>query len=227
MAVAIIPARGGSKRIPHKNIRSFCGKPMISYSIETALQSGCFERVIVSTDSDEIARIARLAGAETPFTRPAELSDDFATTLDVMAHAVTQLDYKDSVCCIYATAPFLSAENLNHAKSMLESGKWNYVFSATRFAFPVQRGLTTNMNGGVEMLFPEHANTRSQDLPDSFHDAGQFYWGRASAFAEKKPIFGPQSAAFLIPRKLVQDIDTEEDWEMAEKMYHAWGAAEG
>ncbi|MGJ8645360.1 MAG: pseudaminic acid cytidylyltransferase [Marinomonas colpomeniae] len=223
MNIAIIPARGGSKRIPRKNIKAFHGKPMIAYSIEAALKSGCFGHVIVSTDDEDIAAIALQYGATVPFMRPAEISDDYATTLDVIAHGLTwcqqnQMDIENA-CCIYATAPFISASSIKEGLSALAGDNVRYAFSATSYAFPIQRALKINPQDRVEMFHPEHLNTRSQDLEDAYHDAGQFYWGKAQAFLNKEPIFGSNSKAVLLPRKRVQDIDTQEDWELAEALY--------
>jgi pseudaminic acid cytidylyltransferase len=218
--VAIIPARGGSKRIPRKNIRLFNGLPMIAWSIQTAIKSGCFDRVIVSTDDEEIAKIANLYGAETPFIRPENLSDDYTTTSEVMVHAINHessqgrdLDY---VCCIYPTAPFITANNLKKGLKSIQSGNYEYVFSATTYAFPVERAFFFNNLDGLEMLFPENAKVRSQDLKDTFHDAGQFYWSRAHTWLKRQPIFQSNSFPLNLPRIEVVDIDTEEDWEEAE-----------
>jgi N-acylneuraminate cytidylyltransferase len=220
---AIIPARGGSKRIPRKNIREFAGKPMIAHSIACALQSGLFERVIVSTDDAEISRVARGLGAEVPFVRPEELSNDHAGTTEVVAHAINWLQsqgaWPTAVCCIYATAPFIRQEDLKQALAMLERGNWQYVFPAAAFAAPVFRSFQKNAEGGLEMLFPEHFTTRSQDLPEVLHDAGQFYWGRPRAWLEDLRIFDSRSTVLPIPRFRVQDIDTLEDWDRAEAMW--------
>lgn len=225
MNIAIIPARGGSKRIPRKNIKAFHGKPMIAYSIEAALNSGCFDKVIVSTDDAEIAEIAIKHGAEVPFMRPADISDDYATTLDVIKHAIEFTESQGwavkNVCCIYATAPFLIPEFIQKGLDELTSAKIDYAFSATSFPFPIQRALKLSDEHRVEMFQPEHLNTRSQDLEEAYHDAGQFYWGTKSAFLQRKPFFSPQSKAVLLPRKRVQDIDTNEDWELAEALYKA------
>lgn len=222
MNVAVIPARGGSKRIPRKNIRLFGGMPMIARSIQCALQSSLFDRVIVSTDDDEIARIARAYGAEVPFRRPAELSDDHAATTEVVAHAVRWLQDEgaelSAVCCIYATAPFIRGTDVATALSVLDSADWQFVFSATTFAFPIQRSFRTDELGRVEMFFPEHFATRSQDLPEALHDAGQFYWGRPEAWLTGVRFFDRGSTVVMIPRWRVQDIDTIEDWERAEFM---------
>ena len=225
MNIAIIPARGGSKRIPRKNIKEFHGKPMIAYSIETALNSGCFDRVIVSTDDAEIAEVAKKYGAEVPFMRPANIADDYATTLDVIKHAIEFTEQQawgvKNVCCIYATAPFLIPEFIQKGLQELTKNTINYAFSATSFPFPIQRAIKLNTEQRVEMFQPEHLNTRSQDLEEAYHDAGQFYWGTTDAFSNGKPFFSPQSKAILLPRKRVQDIDTPEDWELAEALYKA------
>lgn len=223
MNIAIIPARGGSKRIPRKNIKEFHGKPMIAYSIEAAVNSQCFDKIIVSTDDAEIAEIAIKHGAEVPFIRPDNISDDYATTLDVIKHAVEFTESQNwavkNVCCIYATAPFLIPEFIKKGFRELTSANIDYVFSATSFPFPIQRALRLNDEQCVEMFQPEHFNTRSQDLEEAYHDAGQFYWGTVEAFIEKKAIFASNSKAILLPRKRVQDIDTPEDWDLAEALY--------
>ena len=224
MKVAIIPARGGSKRIPRKNIKDFCGKPMIAYSIEAALRSKLFDRVIVSTDDKEIAQVAKKYGAEVPFIRPAELSDDHTATIPVIAHAIEQLQKEGPVeiaCCIYATAPFIQLRYLNEAHDTLIHNQSDYAFSATSFAFPIQRAIKVDDQHRVEMFYPEHFNTRSQDLEEAYHDAGQFYFGRAEAWLKNKAIFGRQSSAIILPRHLVQDIDTMEDFKRAELMHKA------
>jgi len=222
MKVAIIPARGGSKRIPRKNIREFAGKPMIAYSIECARQSRIFDRIIVSTDDDEIAQVARKFGAEVPYLRPKEISDDYTGTTEVIAHAIAWLretgDQPSVVCCIYATAPFISQKDLKQGLHILESGDWQYVFSATTYAFPIFRSFQQALDGGVEMFFPEYFETRSQDLPEALHDAGQFYWGLSQAWVDQLRIFGKWSTVVDIPRWRVQDIDTREDWDRAELM---------
>jgi pseudaminic acid cytidylyltransferase len=224
--VAVIPARGGSKRIPRKNIRRFSGKPMIAYSIQCALDTGLFERVIVSTDDAEIARVAVEYGAEAPFVRPPELSGDYAGTTEVVAHAVEFLQQQASltaVCCIYATAPFMAKEDVARGYSLLEQGDWQYVFSGTSYGYPIFRSFQMNSTGGLEMFFPEHFGTRSQDLPEALHDAGQFYWGRPQAWIEQLRIFGERSTIVPVPRWRVQDIDTAEDWHRAETLAQALG----
>lgn len=225
MNTAVIPARGGSKRIPRKNIRPFCGRPMIAWTIAALRESGCFSRIVLSTDDDEIAAIGRELGAEVPFRRPSELSEDHTATLPVIAHAVRHLADRGEdlgkVCCAYATAPMLSPDDLRAAMRMLEETGADYVFSCTTFAFPIMRALKIESGGGVVPMFPAAIASRSQDLPQAIHDAGQFYWGQADAFARERPIFSPQSRAYMIPRHRVQDIDTEEDWMRAESLFRA------
>lgn len=225
MKIAIIPARGGSKRIPRKNIKPFSGKPMISWTIAAALASGCFDRVIVSTDDDEIAEMARKYGAETPFLRPSNLSDDHATAFAVTQHAIGWLREQgcdpDYVCVIYATAPFVQARFLADAYEKLAASTKQYIFSVTSFPFPIQRGIKINSHGEVEALHPEHFFTRSQDLEECYHDAGQFYWGRPQAFLDGVILHSPEALPYILPRYLVQDIDTPEDWRRAELMHHA------
>jgi len=223
MRLAVIPARGGSKRIPHKNIKEFCGKPIIAWSIEAARDSGCFDRIVVSTDDREIAETAVEFGAEAPFVRPPEFCDDHTPTAPVIAHAIEwhrehEID-PEFVCCIYATAPFLSADDLKSGLSLLAGSDADYAFTVTRYDFPIQRAIRINTSGRIEMFHPEHLNTRSQDLPGAFHDAGQFYWGRPEAWLENKALFSDRAIPVLLPRYRVQDIDTPEDWTHAETMF--------
>lgn len=223
MKVAIIPARGGSKRIPRKNIKDFHGKPMIAYSIEAAKQSGLFDKIIVSTDDSEIAQVAQQYGAEVPFLRPESLADDFTGTVPVIAHAIEAVQalgwQVSEVCCIYATAPFLQADDLSKGLDLLIQHQADYSFSATSFPFPIQRAIKLTKNQQVSMFYPEFEQTRSQDLQEGYHDAGQFYWGTADAFLTDKAIFSANSYAVLLPRVRVQDIDTNEDWQRAERLY--------
>jgi pseudaminic acid cytidylyltransferase len=223
MRVAVIPARGGSKRIPRKNIRPFCGKPIIAHSIEAALHSQAFDRVIVSTDDEEIAAVARQWGAEVPFTRPANLSDDFTPTVPVIRHAIgwaiEHWGPVSDVCCIYSTAPFVTAQDIRQAYELLKGGVGGYVFTATSFPFPIQRAFRIRPDGHCEMFHPEHYNTRSQDLEHAYQDAGQFYWGSAQSFLDNKIFFSTDSKPYLIPRYRVQDIDTLQDWVRAEVMW--------
>jgi len=225
MKIAVIPARGGSKRIPGKNIKPFCGKPMIAWSIEAALQSSCFDRVIVSTDDPKIAEVAKAHGAEFPFTRPDALSDDFTGTIPVIRHAAEALNMPNeaALCCLYATAPFVQPEDIQRGLTTLESAPLDYAFSVTSYPFPIQRALRITPDNLTEMFTPEAFNTRSQDLEEAYHDAGQFYWGRVAAWRAEKPIFNALSAPVMLPRARVQDIDTPEDWQRAELMFKAAG----
>lgn len=229
MNLAVIPARGGSKRIPRKNIRLFCGKPMIVWSIEAASESGCFERVVVSTDDEEIATVAREHGAEVPFVRPAELSDDHTGTTPVVAHAARSCGATgdDLVCCIYATAPFLRAKDLVRGSEVLEESGAEFAFAVTTYAFPIQRAIRLSPEGRVEMLDPSAFEERSQDLDETWHDAGQFYWGRVRAWEAGTLLFSRDAASVPLPRYRVQDIDTEEDWIRAECLFRALEIGEG
>jgi pseudaminic acid cytidylyltransferase len=222
MIAAVIPARGGSKRIPGKNIRPFAGKPMIGYSIECALRSGLFDRIIVSTDDAEISAVARAFGAEVPFIRPAAIAGDHTGTTEVIAHAVEWFsaagNCPSEVCCIYPTAPFIQTEDLREGLKLLQTGPWQYVFSATQFVAPVYRAFSRTSSGGLEMLFPQHFTARSQDLPAVLHDAAQFYWGKSQAWLSRAIVFDRDSTVVLIPPWRVQDIDTEDDWRHAEAM---------
>jgi pseudaminic acid cytidylyltransferase len=223
MKVAIIPARGGSERIPRKNIKPFLGKPIIAYSIETVLRSKLFDRVIVSTDDLGIVDVACRFGAECPFVRPYALSDSFTGTNAVVKHAIEWLHNQgvavEYACCIYATAPFLQAGYLEEGFGRLLQSDRLYAFSVTTFPFPIQRAIRITPNGDIEPMYPTTIMKRSQDLEEAYHDAGQFYWGKAEAFLEEVPIFSAASVPVILPRYLVQDIDTPEDWERAELMY--------
>ncbi|HIP24156.1 MAG TPA: pseudaminic acid cytidylyltransferase [Rhodobacteraceae bacterium] len=225
MRVAVIPARGGSKRIPRKNIKPFCGEPMIAWSIKAAQDSGCFDRIIVSTDDTEITDVARQYGAEVPFIRPASLSDDHTGTTPVIRHAIEWLGQNgpspDTACCIYATAPFIRASDILDGLAALEG---DYAFSVTNYAFPIQRAVRVTPANQIEMFNPEEFLTRSQDMEEAYHDAGQFYWGTASAWLAERPIFGASSTPVILPRHRVQDIDTPEDWVTAEWMFKAMAA---
>ena len=221
MRIAVIPARGGSKRIPRKNVRPFAGKPIIGWSIEAALASGRFDRVVVSTDDPEVAQVSVEFGGEVPFVRPTALSDDHTGTGPVVRHAVQECGLADGdlACCLYATAPFVTSGDLERGLDVLESSGAEYAFSATTFPFPIQRALRVREDGRVAMFQPEHLETRSQDLEEAWHDAGQFYWGRASAWRSGTPLFSEAAAAVPLPRHQVQDIDTPEDWIRAEFMF--------
>jgi pseudaminic acid cytidylyltransferase len=220
--VAIIPARGGSKRIPGKNIKPFFGKPMIAWSIEAAKASGLFDRIVVSTDDPAIVEVAKHYGAEVPFIRPPELADDFTPTIPVIAHAINTLneqgDTITEACCIYATAPFIRSDDLIQAHRQFHSGDWKYCFTVTEFAAPIFRSFEADENGAVSMFWPEHFETRSQDLPEALHDAGQFYFGRVDAWLEGAVFFAKNATGYRIPRWRVQDIDTADDWTRAESM---------
>lgn len=223
MNIAIIPARGGSKRIPRKNIKLFHGKPIIAYSIEAAIKAACFDEIIVSTDDLEIANVAQNYGASAPFMRPAELSDDHATTLDVIKHAILWALNNNinvqNVCCIYPTAPLLDLNDIKAGLDAIESGDYEFSFSATDFGYPIQRAFILGSAKEVKLIEPSNELVRSQDLATAYHDAGQFYWGRAQAFIDGKSIFSNKSYPILLPRLRVQDIDTQQDWDIAEKMY--------
>ena len=223
MIVAVIPARGGSKRIPRKNIRQFAGKPIIAYSIAAARDCALFDRIIVSTDDEEIASIARDFSAESPFVRPAELSDDHVGTNRVIAHALEWLKQQgqsvDFACGLYATAPFVTPADLRRGYELLVASGKCFVFSATTFEFPIQHAIRVLPDGGVASFFPEYIGRRSQDLEQAYHDAGQFYWGKAEAFLSALPEIAVHAEALILPRYRVQDIDTLEDWRRAELMY--------
>lgn len=225
MKLAIIPARGGSKRIHRKNIKPFGGKPMIAWSICAAIKSQCFDRIMVSTDDEEIAAIAKEYGADVPFVRPASLSDDHTGTIPVISHAIEWQNHHGQsateVCCLYATAPFVQAADLQLGMQVLQNTGADYAFSVTSYAFPIQRAIRITNDNRVEMFQPEHVNTRSQDLPEAWHDAGQFYWGQAQAWLDAKPLFSQGSVPVPLPRHRVQDIDTPEDWERAEWLFKA------
>lgn len=225
MRFAIIPARGGSKRIPKKNIKPFAGKPLIAYSIEAAFRCELFDKVIVSTDSEEVASIANSLGAETPFMRPANLADDFTPTQDVIAHAFDLMKEQgheiESLCCIYPTAPMISASELKKAYEELQANSQaTVVYSVTSFPYPIFRAVQIRPDGFTEMFWPEYELTRSNELPAAFHDAGQFYWIRASSFETTRRLMTPGTMLpHILPRHMVQDIDTEEDWRMAEILH--------
>lgn len=222
--LAVIPARGGSKRIPRKNIKEFCGKPIIAYSIETALGSGLFDHVLVSSDDDEIRRLSVDLGAEASFSRPDELADDFTPTVPVIRHAISafeeELGEVDKVCCIYPTAPFVTKGVLRQGLDLLmEEPETEFVFTAAAFSYSIFRSLKMEDDGSVSMFWPENELVRSQDLPAAFHDAGQFYWGRRQSYFDYEWFVGKRSRVIVLPGERVQDIDTEEDWRRAELLF--------
>jgi len=230
MRVAVIPARGGSKRIPRKNIKPFAGKPMIRYAIDAAQGTGVFDHVVVSTDDDEIAAVARAAGAELPFVRPAALADDYTPTVPVVAHAIEAccaLGWPvEQVCCIYPGVPLIRAEDITLALAMLDEGDASYVFPVTTFASPIQRALRRQPDGTTRPFYPEHASTRTQDLEPAYHDAGQFYWGVRQAWLDGLNIH-THGKTLLLPEWRVVDIDTLADWQRAEAIARALGAQDG
>lgn len=223
MRVAIIPARGGSKRIPRKNIRMFAGQPVMAYPIQAALTSGCFDEVIVSTDDAEIADVARAAGASVPFTRPPELADDHTVLADVVAHAIDWYDARGQnvteACCVFATAPFVTSASLRAGLAALQGCGRSFALSISSFPFPVQRAIRMVADGSIDAMYPEHRLTRSQDLEPGWHDAGQFCWGTRQAFLNRLPVFAAHTIGVVLPRHLVQDLDTLEDWHRAELMH--------
>lgn len=222
MNIAIIPARGGSKRIPHKNIRPFCGKPILSYSIQAAIDSGLFDEIMVSTDDEHIAEIAQASGAAVPFLRSEKNADDHATTADVLLEVLRGYEDKgksfSTLCCLYPTAPFVTGEKLRSAMALLSEQDADAVFPVVSFSYPPLRGLVIK-NGWAEMKWPEYLNTRSQDLDSLYHDSGQFYLIRTQEFQKQKTLFCKKSAPILVSELEVQDIDSEVDWILAELKY--------
>ena len=225
MNIAIIQARGGSERIPGKNIKDFLGEPIIDYPVKAALSCGdIFDKVIITTDSEEIAEIAEKAGAEVPFMRPAALADDHTNTWEVVLHALNECEkiYSEeiaNICCLYATAPFLRSRDLREGYELLTSRNVSSVVSVTSFPFPIFRAQKICEDGHLEMFWPEYELARSNDLPEAYHDAGQFYWLDAKTFKKEKKMYGKDAMPIILPRILVQDIDTPEDWETAEILY--------
>lgn len=222
-ALAIIPARGGSKRIPRKNVRLMSGKPLISWAIGVAIESGVFDQVVVSTDDHEIAEVAVSYGATVPFIRPNDLSGDHATTTPVIAHAVTELARQgrqaDQVCCIYPAAIFVSPLDYIKSRALLaQSRQQAIVTSIVRYPHPIQRALVLDPDGTVDFIDPAHVQTRTQDLPDRWHDAGQFYWGRSETWVASNPTLRG-ALGYPLRSSQVVDIDTEEDWERAQHLH--------
>ncbi len=220
--IAIIPARGGSKRIPRKNIKPFLGKPIIAYSIEAAQKSGLFAEIMVSTDDPEIAAVAKTYGASVPFYRSPQTANDFATIGDVVDEVLTTYEKNgktfDCVCCLLATAPFILPQRIQEAYQLMLDKHYNSVFPIVRFSYPIQRALRLT-DGKVSMFQPENFAKRSQDLEPAYHDSGQFYWMRVEEFKKQKRFFAQNSGAIILPETEVQDIDTEEDWKLAECKY--------
>lgn len=229
MNLAVIPARGGSKRIPRKNIKEFCGRPMIAWPIQAALESGCFDQVIVSTDDAEIADVAQAAGAACPFMRPADLSDDHTPTRPVIAHAIDHLQNAGQrvsyACCIYSTAVFTSPSALRLGFETLEKTRASYVFPILPFPAPIERSLRRAPSGHVSMVMPDHFATRSQDLEQAWHDAGQFYWAAAETWRVDAPIFSPDAVGVPVAQDAACDIDTPSDWARAEALFQLRSSA--
>jgi len=223
MRVAVIPARGGSKRIPKKNIKNFCGKPIIGWTIDIVRKSKIFNKIIVSTDDKKIGLIAKKYRAEVPFLRPSKLAHDNVATSDVVAHAINWLKKKGykpkEVCCIYPTAPLLQIKDLKRSLKYLRSGKWQHVFSATTFESSIFRSFRENKKKKLKTIFSNKIESRTQDLDQAYHDAGQFYWGSVKYWLNKKKVFGKNSKVVLLPRWRVQDIDVMDDWEKAEIIF--------
>lgn len=222
-SLCIIPARGGSKRIPRKNIKPFMGKPIIAYSIEAALKSGIFDEVMVSTDDEEIAEVAKQYGAVVPFLRSPETSNDFATTADVIHEVLARYVEKgrkfDAVCCIYATAPFVTVRRLREAMDILDEGRFDSAFTCVAFSYPVQRGLAIDGKGRIAMKWPQYKTSRSQDLEKIYHDAGQFYFAKTDAYRSSRSFWGDNTAPIVLSELEVQDLDTATDWALAEMKY--------
>lgn len=223
MKIAIITARGGSKRIPKKNIRDFCGKPILAYSIITAIESDLFDEVMVSTDSREIADVAMKYGASIPFLRSEKNSDDFAGTADVIAEVLSAYKEKgksyEQGCCIYPTAPLLTAPIVKAGLDLFESNAFDVVFPVLKYSYPIQRSLRMGEQNRVSMLWPENYPKRSQDLEPVFHDAGMFYWFRSEYILKSKKLFSENAGGLLIDEMSAQDIDNESDWKLAEFKY--------
>lgn len=223
-ALAVIPARGGSKRIPRKNVRDMSGRPLISWAIDIALASGQFDEVVVSTDDDEIATIAESSGASVPFRRPASLADDHASTASVIAHAASHMRERglvaDLVCCLYPAAIFVTTDDLVGARQLLEAATRPYAAAVVPYPHPIQRALQLGTEGELTPVDPEGLAKRTQDLPARWHDAGQFYWGRASAWLAGQPIL-PNAVGYPLAVGAVVDIDTEDDWLLAERLHGA------
>ena len=224
MKIAIIPARGGSKRIPKKNIKNFLGKPIISYSIKAAISSKLFDKIVVSTDCNKIARVAKKFKAEVPFIRPARLSGDFIGVQEIIKHAIKHLEISEkkkiqSICCIYATAPLIQPNDLIKGYNLMKKGNWNSVIAASKFSYPILRSFKKLSSGKLKITFPKHYRSRSQDLSDFYHDAGQFCWAKTNVWKSRKNIISNNCTLIDLPNEFVQDIDTIEDWKKAENIF--------
>jgi N-acylneuraminate cytidylyltransferase len=221
--LCIIPARGGSKRIPRKNIKPFLGKPIIAYSIEAALKSQLFDEVMVSTDDVEIAEIATAYGAFVPFLRSADNANDYATLADVLIEVLDEYQQHnkrfDSVCCILPTAPLTNAKRINEVWHYLQDGYFDSVCPVVAFSYPILRALEMDENNHLRMIWPEYLKSRSQDLKQAYHDSGSFYWVKTEALLNEKTLFCKKGSAIILPENEVQDIDTETDWRLAELKY--------
>ncbi len=221
-SLCIIPARGGSKRIPRKNIKSFMGKPIMAYSIEAALESGIFNEVMVSTDDEEFAEVAKQYGASVPFLRSEATANDYATTVDVLLEVIETYKQRgmefDTICCLYSTAPFVTSERLKDASSKL-SDSVDACFTMVEYSYPIQRSLRINEAGLVEMQYPEHLKSRTQDLEKVYHDAGQFYFVKTNTLIEEKTVWCKHTAPLVLSELEVQDLDTLTDWQLAEMKY--------
>ena len=223
MIVAVIPARGGSKRIKKKNLKNFLNKPIIYYPIKQIQKSKLFDKIIVSTDNKEISKISKKFGAEILFERPKKLSNDYATTQEVITHSVkwlTKNNYKpDIICCIYPTSVFINSHDLKESYKLFTKKKWDFIFSATNYLYPIQRAFYQKKNGSIKMFRPKNYFKRSQDFKKSYHDAGQFYWGTYDAWLNTKNLFNGNSTTYLLSQLKAHDINNIEDWKIAEKLY--------
>lgn len=221
-SICIIPARGGSKRIPRKNIKPFWGKPIMAYSIEAALKSGIFDDVMVSTDDEEFAEVANKYGASVPFLRSDATSNDYATTVDVLLEVIETYKQRgmefDTICCLYSTAPFVTSERLKEAHSKL-SDNVDACFTMVEYSYPIQRSLRINEVGQVEMKYPDYLKSRTQDLEKVYHDAGQFYFLKTKTLIEEKTVWCKHTVPLVLSELEVQDLDTLTDWQLAEMKY--------
>jgi len=227
--IAIIPARGGSKRIPRKNIKAFCGKPIIAYSIEAALKSDLFDEVMVSTDDEEIAEVAIKYGAKVPFFRSSDNSNDYATLVDVLLEVINQYGVAgieiENICCILPTAPLISSKRIVESFDLMDDKKYASIFPVLEYSYPIQRSLIKNSDGLIRMAWPENSSVRSQDLEKHYHDSGQFYWIKQKSLISEKTVFTTNTGVVELSQLEVQDIDTLDDWKMAEIKYQIINAS--